>query len=265
MTSQIRAAHSIRTFFLKIVAPVTLFTVFASAGLCLLAILLPYYNMLGISIIKVSASGAHPIWVYETKTTRCLSFTHPSHRHNKQTCLFLSNNVVPYSKYVTMVLGALYIQPNPKKILIIGLGGGAIARALKFLKPDAIIEIVEINPEVVDIARTYFPFEIDAPISIHIDDGFNYIQTALKQKKHYDLVILDAFNSEYIPKQFLTVSFARMVKGILTKDGVAAINTFTSSASFQLESDIFQNVFGKFYNLVRLKLQNSAQPLVICK
>ena len=60
--------------------------------------------------------------------------------------------------YPQMMLGALFVEPEPQSVLIIGLGGGTLPRALQQLLPDARIDVVEIDPAVVRVARRYFDF-----------------------------------------------------------------------------------------------------------
>ena len=55
--------------------------------------------------------------------------------------------------YPQMMLGALFVNPAPQSVLIIGLGGGTIPRALRELLPETRIDVVEIDPAVVRVAQ----------------------------------------------------------------------------------------------------------------
>ena len=50
------------------------------------------------------------------------------------------------------------IKENPEKILMIGLGGATVAKALNILVPNARLDIVEINPAIPPIVADYFEF-----------------------------------------------------------------------------------------------------------
>ena len=63
--------------------------------------------------------------------------------------------------YPKMMLGALYVNPQPQSVLIIGLGGGTIPRVLRQVLPDTRIDVVEIDPAVVRVANRYFDFVAD--------------------------------------------------------------------------------------------------------
>jgi spermidine synthase len=87
------------------------------------------------------------------------------------------------------------------------------------------------------------------------EDGRMFIKRAGKASQRYDLVMLDAFDHEYIPEHLLTREFLQEVKASLTPDGVLAANTFSSSRLYDHESVTYAEVFGDFYNL-RVKLKN---------
>ncbi|NKC02226.1 MAG: hypothetical protein GKR90_27510 [Pseudomonadales bacterium] len=65
----------------------------------------------------------------------------------------------------------------------------------------------------------------------------------------YDIVLLDAFNAEYIPEHLLSSDFFDEIKSILTPDGVLGSNTFASSALYDHESVTYHAVFGDFFNV----------------
>ena len=67
----------------------------------------------------------------------------------------------------------------------------------------------------------------------------------------YDVVMLDAFDHEYIPEHLLTREFLTEVKSLLSPQGVLVANTFSSSRLYDHESTTYADVFGTFYNLKR--------------
>jgi spermidine synthase len=73
----------------------------------------------------------------------------------------------------------------------------------------------------------------------------------LRAGRHYDLVMLDAYDHEYIPEHLLTIEFLQEAKGVLAPDGVLAANTFSTSRLYDHESATYAAVFGPFFNLKR--------------
>ncbi|WP_253300165.1 spermidine synthase [Wolbachia endosymbiont of Chironomus riparius] len=202
-------------------------------------------------IIYNTTNSFGEVWVYNDDDMRCLAFEVPSIKTPRQTCIYIDNIQMPVFEYQKMVLGALYLNPRPKKILMLGLGGGALIRYLQNLVHDYVkFDIVEINPELKKISKEFFFLEENKKTEVFIEDAYQYVSRALNTKNYYDLIIMDLFSKEYIPSQFLSINFMKMLKGILSTGGVFAINTFTNSKTHSEESELIKKEFGNFYNLV---------------
>ena len=187
------------------------------------------------------------ILVYEEQGLRCMRFGRQG--TGRQTCISLKNPDALVLSYTRMLLGALYLKPEPQKILIIGLGGGSLPSALKKIVPSARIETIELDPSVAKVAERFFGFTPSKDNTVAIEDGRVFVKRAQRQGKKYDLVILDAFDHVYVPEHMLTREYLLEVKSLLEKDGVLAANTFSSSRLYDAESATYAGVFGAFYNL----------------
>jgi len=206
------------------------------------------------TIIHTEKSLYRNILVYEEDEQRCMSFTR-NQQTARQTCLSLDDPNQFVFVYTRMMMGALYLNPQPRNILIVGLGGGVLPMALTKMFPDARIDIAEIDPAVVKVAQRFFGFNPSPQVQVFEEDGRVFVKRAGKSGQRYDLIMLDAFDHEYIPEHLLTREFLLEVKTLLTADGVLAANTFSSSRLYHHESATYQAVFGQFYNL-RVKLRN---------
>lgn len=186
-------------------------------------------------------------WIYETNNERCLSFLQPP-TNIPQSCIKLDNLDLLVFDYCKMMLATLYFKPNPQKILIIGLGGGSLPNALIKLLPSTQIDIVEIDKEVVTIAKNYFSFKPTGNVKIFIEDGFEFVQKVPAES--YDLIFIDAFIEDYVPSSFLTLDFVSNVKRILTKTGIVSVNGFgKKNKRYRLESQLYKNTFNNITNL----------------
>ena len=76
----------------------------------------------------------------------------------RQTCMSLADRDRLVFDYTRMMMAALYLNPSPQRVLIIGLGGGTLPGALQKILPAARIDAVEIDPAVVRVAGKYFGF-----------------------------------------------------------------------------------------------------------
>lgn len=190
------------------------------------------------------------VLVYENGDTRCMCFTRNC-RVGRQSCIDTRHPDRMVMRYPQMMMGALLVNPAPASVLIIGLGGGTLPRALRQVLPNARIDVVEIDPAVVRVANRYFDFKESDLTHVIESDGRVYVKRAQRAGQRYDLIMLDAFDHEYIPEHLLTREFLQEVKSLLTPQGVLAANTFSSSRLYEHESVTYEAVFGKFFNLKR--------------
>ena len=198
-------------------------------------------------IIAEEESTFGTIWVFDKEDKRCLTFTKPP-TPITQSCMLISNPKKLISPYVQMFLSALFLNDNPQRILVIGLGGASTPKALNILMPNAQIDTAEINPALPKIVENNFNYKENEYNRIYIEDAAAFAEKAAPDT--YDIIFIDAFNSEYIPPHLLTDKFMTDIKNMLTPNGIVAINTFTVSKSFRAESELFKRNFGQFYNLI---------------
>jgi len=109
-------------------------------------------------------------------------------------------------------------RPQAMRALFIGLGPGSAPRDFHLRRRIA-TEVVEIDPAILTIARRYFDFPADLPV--FIEDGRRYVERTANK---YDLVVLDAFNTDTHAAHLFTREFLASVDRILAPDGVFAIN-----------------------------------------
>ena len=200
------------------------------------------------------------ILVTEDTSRRCMRFTVAELDGQNQSCRFLHDRdklVFPYAK---MVLTSLLVQDNPKRILIIGLGGGTLVHTYSVLFPQADIVIAEIDSAVVKVAGTYFDFTATNKISVAEEDGRIYVKRAGLRGEKFDLVILDAFNGDYIPEHLMTAEFFEEVKKLLSDKGMVVANTFSGSRLYSAESQTYAKVFGKFFNI---RMNSSGNRIIV--
>lgn len=188
----------------------------------------------------------HRIFVYELGPYVTLQFgRHSAVSLQSQVNLRdLRQHMVEYTKLA--FCGLLY-KPQSQKLLVVGLGGGVIPREMHYYLPALNIDVVEIDPEIPPIARQFFGFCEADKLKVHIADGRMFIKEQLRcdPVPKYDIVILDAFNSDYIPFHLMTKEFLEQVKGVLAGDGVVVANVFSSNRLFDAEFRTLLAVFGR--------------------
>jgi len=128
-------------------------------------------------------------------------------------------SVYEYSYYLEFLPYGL--NPAGKNCLVIGLGAGLVpawyeARGVR-------TDIVDIDPDVVDIAKSYFGFSVSGDIIV--SDARYYLN---RSSKRYDYIILDVFNGDTTPGHILSLEALELVKARLGEKGILAINLIGS-------------------------------------
>jgi predicted membrane-bound spermidine synthase len=133
-----------------------------------------------------------------------------------------------------------------KRVGIIGLAGGTIARQFTQVYGSVQIDGVEIDPEIVEMGKKYFAMN-EPNLNIHIADGRTYLATT---QNKYDVIAIDAFQQPYIPFQLTTKEFFQQVREHLSPDGVVVLNTAHTQTDYRLVhafintmSTVFPNVY----------------------
>jgi len=216
-------------------------------------------TVLGLALILITASVnakiVHQerslyrnILVEDKGDLRCLKFRTKSTK-SQQSCYLKSQPHQLVFNYTKLIMTGLLFNPEPQRILIVGLGGGTLSNTLAQLYPQSQIDNVEIDPAVIKVARDYFDFFENDKIKTYSQDGRIFIKRALLKKQSYDWIILDAFNGDYIPEHLLTKEFLQEAKALLSDNGILSSNTFSLSALYPHESATYKAVFGDFYQI----------------
>jgi spermidine synthase len=119
----------------------------------------------------------------------------------------------------------LVISVKPRNILMIG--GGAFTLPMQVLKlfPSAKIDVVEHDPELVEIAKQFFGLKKHNNLKIIFGDGRDYLNST---SNLYDLILIDAFSGNSIPRPLSTIEFADLLSSRLSKNGVCALNVISA-------------------------------------
>lgn len=144
------------------------------------------------------------------------------------------------NEYTAVTFAGLAFVPQPRDVLVVGLGAGVIPRTLRHYYPDVSIDTVELDPTVVDVARKYFDFRPDARMVTITSDGRVYVKRCQKQ---YDIVILDAFQGTTIPFHLKTLEFFQQVKRVVRPGGVVVSNLHRGPRLYSAERQTYQAAF----------------------
>jgi spermidine synthase len=130
--------------------------------------------------------------------------------------------------YVRSALAGLPLGGDPHRMLVVGLGGATLPMFLRKHYPDATIDIVEIDPEVVVVAKRFFGFLEDERMRAHVADGRAFIESV---QEPYDVIFLDAFGVRSVPAHLTTLEFLQSVRRAVAPGGVVVGNVWRRASN----------------------------------
>ena len=165
------------------------------------------------------------IEVVDTHGVRSLHFgTAP-----KQSALSLQQPDRIELAYIRAMLSALLFISHPGNVLLIGLGGGTLAKFLLRHYPQCQVDAVERRAGVVEIARTYFGLPEDGRLRIHVSDANAWVETQAQQQAGlYDLILIDAYDHLGMDTSINGMEFLSACVGLLHPQGVLNMNLWGS-------------------------------------
>jgi spermidine synthase len=147
--------------------------------------------------------------------------------------------------YSRMIMASLLFCPQPKRMLMVGLGGAVVSNCLGKWLPNLKIDIVEIDEKVIDLSKKYFSLRESSHCRVFAEDGRVFIQ---KQQESYDWIILDAFKSGSIPYHLKTCEFYKEIRAALNLGGVVGSNLYGKGNTLKpRDTKTFLSVFPQIY------------------
>lgn len=153
---------------------------------------------------------------------------------------------LPYSDYVDL---AFLFNPNIRRVLVIGLGGGTIPK--RFLRdyPSVKVDAVEIDPAVMRIAERYFYVKEGPRLKLHEADGRQFLR---RTNQKWDLILLDAYYADTVPfflttREFFTIAKSRLNPGGVLCNNVVGRASGPRSAFFRSVYRTMDEIFPQVY------------------
>src|SRR5476651_729312 len=153
-----------------------------SRAICLLILLAPFLSSAQRVVQFDRISAYHHIQVYDENLTRTLSFN-----GSWETTMSLTNPLAGHFEYTEYFQMPWLWNHDIKRVLMEGLGGGSTPRAYQHYYTNVMVDMVEIDPVVVEVAKKYFNVEEANNFKIHINDG----RVFLRQTPNiYDVILM---------------------------------------------------------------------------
>ena len=137
---------------------------------------------------------------------------------------------------------------EPRRVAMLGTAAGTTARQYARFLPDAVVDAVEIDGELLDIGRRYFDLEDRPQLNKIAEDARPFLR---RSTHRYDVIMVDAYRQPYIPFYLTTKEFFELVRERLAPGGVVAINVGHPEGSDRLEKVLSATLRAAFREVAR--------------
>lgn len=225
-------------------------------------------------VIYETQSEFSKIRIREKGPVRSLLFVDKNRAEQCQSSINIEDPAEHQLGYTKSLFASLLFHYPQNRVLIVGLGGGSMVQFLNFTFPAMMVEAVEIDPVVVELAADYFNTRPGPQFRIHTEDAFVFLEG---EHGSFDAIYMDAFlqppaNSSLGEKtlRLKTVEFLTQLQTHLTPDGVVAFNIIPAEPSAKDNLDAIDEAFASTFSfrvpgtgnrvIIACKAETSATP-----
>jgi spermidine synthase len=163
--------------------------------------------------------------------------------------------------YTKTMMGFLLFNTDPKKIAMIGLGGGSLPKYCYRYLPEASIVVVEKDPEVIAVREHFCIPKDDARFQVLCADGADFVNDAANL---FDVLIVDGFERTGQPAQLCSQFFYDDCHHALAPDGIMAVNLLHAESKNNIILDRIRHSFNDA--VIAIDAQDSTNTIVFaCK
>ncbi|NLC58170.1 MAG: fused MFS/spermidine synthase [Armatimonadetes bacterium] len=195
----------------------------------------------GLALVLLPAAGASAAVVFERDSSyhhivvrdedgmRTLYFDNAP-----QSRMEIKDPIAGAFEYTDFLHAAFLFRPQLQDVLMLGLGGGSVPKRFLADYPQVRMDVVDVDPVVIDVAKRYFAVKPGPRLNLIHQDARAYVKRC---KKKYDYILLDAYTrSRYgssIPPHLTTREFFQQVSAILKPGGMVGYNVTATVSQYK--------------------------------
>jgi spermidine synthase len=158
-----------------------------------------------------------------------------------QSGMLIKSPLVLAFNYSRAIMYFLLFSERVNQVLTIGLGGGSVTKYIHAYCPDIQQTVVEINPQVIQVARSHFFLpDNDERLNVIKADGILFMED---NPLSHDCLIVDGFDADGIPDGFCTPDFFDKCFNVLQDNGLFVINLWGSDKNFDIYLQRIERTF----------------------
>jgi spermidine synthase len=160
-----------------------------------------------------------------------------------QTEMRLDDPVALESEYTRTMMGFLVFDSHPRRILMIGLGGGSLAKYCHQYLPVTEFTAVEIDPNVIAMRDYFYLPPDDERFKVINADGAEYVAQLADRGERYDVILIDAYDPFGVAKSVVERGFAENAQRIVGSHGVFVMNLVAEADACESYVETIRQVF----------------------
>ena len=160
-----------------------------------------------------------------------------------------TRHVFDYTQYFHLPF--LFADSEEEIDRVLFVGGGGFTGPKRFVEEyDVTVDVAEIDPVVIDVAKEYFAVEESERLNIYNEGGRQFLR---ETDREYDLIVLDAYRKDKVPFELTTVEFMELANDRLSEDGMLFANVISApsgpaSQFYRAEYKTMQAAFPQVYS-----------------
>uniref|UniRef100_A0A0P4W7I3 PABS domain-containing protein n=1 Tax=Scylla olivacea TaxID=85551 RepID=A0A0P4W7I3_SCYOL len=165
------------------------------------------------------------------------------------------------------MLSGVALAPPTAPVLVVGLGGGALASALHHSFPQVVVA-VELDKAMVEVASNWFDFKVDERMKVEVCDGLDYIRRAAEEGSKFGAILFDVDSKDTSvglscpPASFLHPSFLQDVSRCLVEEGLLIVNLVCRDPD--LRSEVLNDVKSVFPSVLLQDIPQEVNCILQC-
>lgn len=205
-----------------------------------------------IQTLHSSDDECGPLFVTDDGECRILSFA-PNDEQSR--CLKAAPHVLQFEYTQAMLLVLLFCQP--RRVLILGVGGGSLVTALHHIIPGLRITAVELRQSVIDVAYRYFQMPHGKRVQVVCANADHYL--CEEQSHKQDIVFADLYHGTGVDDVQLKADFIARCAASLKDDGWLVLNCWNEHR----EDEVLRNALQEHFADIRTVLTSSRNWVIL--
>lgn len=166
----------------------------------------------------------------------------------------------PAMRYPRFAAASLLLNPRPRRLLALGMGGGSVGSYLQRRLPELGVDYVDIDPAVPELAQRFLLLRPGPRTTITVADGRRFLAGA--GGRSWDVVYCDTYIGRSVPFHLTTIEFLDEVKRHLAAGGSFGLNLAAGLAD-PFSKAMYRTVVERFNTVYLFKVGGASNVLVL--